>query len=85
MALSMVFTELTEIYLLERLTPLGLLQIHCLLLTLEPVCRVNICGNHVLPVRQLDNLNVHGRCVCQNKCLLTAMINPLSRPNSLSG
>ena len=32
MALFMVCTELTEVYLFERLTPLGLLQIHCLLL-----------------------------------------------------
>ena len=85
MALFMVFTELTDVYLFERLTPLGLLQIHCLLLTLESVCRVNICGSQVLPVRQLDNLSVHGRCVGQKKCLLTATINSLSRPNSLSG
>ena len=53
--------------------------------TLESLCRINICGSQVLPLRQLDNLSVQGRRVCQKKCLLTAIINPLSRPNSLSG
>ena len=51
--------------------------------TLELLRRKNICGSQVLPLRELDNLSVQGRRVCQKKCLLTAIINPLSRLNSL--